>query len=138
MRYRGALALLVFLAYTGCISRSMTIAVDDPVGTYQVYIDGKHRGPAPHTETFAFYGNHEVMLMDETGRITTVPLVCSRPWYEYFPLDFFPSVLYPAMIDKKLNFMLSPAQETPIDLAAIEKNAAAFRAAFEEAFPEDE
>ena len=132
LRYSVILFSVLAMCAGGCVARTLTVTSPRPDREYKLYIDGRHVGATPYTSTFVFYGTHELMAEDSTGRIYVQDMRISRPWYEYFPIDLFADVLYPAVIENRFSFEVAAGGERTIDLDDIRARADAFRKAFRE------
>jgi len=115
---------------SGCVERTLVIKTESPARPVEVFIDGKYKGTAPYSAPFLYYGTHEVMLRDATGAVAVAEIRLARPWYEYFPLDFFTDVLLPARVRDRRVFVLPAPKAEMKEFDEIEKNARAFRHKF--------
>jgi len=124
--------IMILIPLCGCVQRSLTVACNDAGGAapYTVYIDGMKAGETPYTAGFVSYGVREVTLEDGYGRTQTEKIFLKRPWYQYFPVDFFAELLFPGTITSEFVFSIGPPQELPIDLDSIESRASEFKRQF--------
>lgn len=93
---RRALLLLVALATTGCVERRMLIVSDPPGAT--VFVNGENVGLSPASVPFTHYGKYDITLVRDGYQTTTERQPVRRPWYQFFPIDFFAEVLYPGHV----------------------------------------
>jgi hypothetical protein len=93
-----------------------------------VFIDGKYMGSTPYCEEFIYYGTREVMLRYPDGSVAVKDISLTRPWFEYFPLDFISELCIPAVINSRFSFVISPPERKNVDFNEIEKRASEFKA----------
>src|SRR5436189_2326362 len=87
---RGALwlaGLALTLGMTGCVERRMLIVSDPPGAT--VFVNGENVGPSPASVPLTYYGTYDVTLVRDGFETQTRKARLHRPWFEFFPFDFF-------------------------------------------------
>ena len=101
-----AIALLA-AGLTGCVERRFLVE-SNPAGA-TVLVNGEFKGTTPVSVPFLYYGKYDITLVRDGYETKTYSAMIRRPWFEYFPLDFFAEVLYPTHIqdDRRLQFDLS-------------------------------
>ncbi|MBI2191010.1 MAG: PEGA domain-containing protein [Planctomycetes bacterium] len=117
VRLAAALAWVAVLALTGCVTRTMTIETDPPGA--EVFAGGEYLGSSPVTRPFVFYGTQDIVLRKKGYEVKTVPMKLRPPFYQRFPIDFVPEVLYPGQIrdDQKFAYVLEASStQAPADL----------------------
>lgn len=105
-----AMALLA-AGLTGCVERRFLVE-SNPAGA-TVLVNGDFKGTTPVSVPFTYYGKYDITLVRDGFETKTYPATIRRPWFEYFPLDFFAEVLYPMHIqdNRRLQFELSPVAQ---------------------------
>ncbi len=116
-------AAIAFLGMSGCVERSITI-VTDPPGSV-VYLNDVEKGSTPLTTSFEWYGTYGIRIRGKknigtatdpkyqyyylhTHRTTT------RPWFQYYGLDLFASLLPIEFKDHKIwAFVVPPVEKLP-------------------------
>jgi hypothetical protein len=101
------LGLVLLLAAGGCVERTLTVRPPDAPGPWTVRIDGKDCGTAPCTVPFVAFGTREVAVTGPEGLTTTTAVTLTRPWFEYFPIDFVSELILPLQL--KAAFEVTPA-----------------------------
>lgn len=114
---------LSLLGLSGCVERSITI-VTDPPGSI-VYLNDVEKGASPCTTSFEWYGTYAIRIRGKenigtaadpkfqyyylhTHRTTT------RPWFQYYGLDLFASLLPIDFKDHKIwAFVVPPVKVLP-------------------------
>ena len=107
-RWVLSLALLG-LALPACVTRSFTVDSDPPGA--EVWLDGRRAGTTPYREEFISYGVRTVDLRLEGHLRDVREFELERPWWEYFPIDFFADLLCPVALNDEhaLRVELLPA-----------------------------
>jgi hypothetical protein len=110
----GAIALLA-AGLTGCVERRFLVESNPPGAT--VLVNGEFRGTTPVSVPFTYYGKYDITLVRDGYETKTYAATIRRPWFEYFPLDFFAEVLYPMHIqdNRRLQFDLSAMSQPRTD-----------------------
>jgi hypothetical protein len=112
-------ALLLFgvllIVSAGCVERRLTINTS-PSGA-QVLLNDEDIGVSPVTTSFKWYGDYNVTVRKAGCETLNTHQKLSRPWYDYFPFDFFAQVLYPGRVvdSYQWSFELKPAAEPSRD-----------------------
>jgi hypothetical protein len=101
-------ALLVVSGLAGCVERRMLIVSDPPGAT--AIVNGQNIGPTPASMPFTFYGKYDVTLVRDGYQTKTYFAQLHRPWFEFFPIDFFAENLWPYHLqdDRTLQFTMEP------------------------------
>lgn len=109
------LLMVVFICFTGCVRRRMTIR-SNPVGAL-VYVDDYEIGTTPISVNFTNYGTRKIRVVKEGYETLTVMQPIPTPWYEIPPLDFFSENLVPGEIRDRRNlfYQLRPQLVVPDD-----------------------
>ncbi|MFH1706738.1 MAG: hypothetical protein ABIF71_02330 [Planctomycetota bacterium] len=123
------LGLVLILAAGGCVERSLTVRPPDAMGPWAVRIDGRECGVAPCTVPFVAYGTREVTVTGPSGLATTAAVTLTRPWYEYFPIDFVSELILPLRLTASFEITPAVPYPIPIDLDGVEERAGQFRQA---------
>ncbi len=107
------LALILLLACSGCVHRTMTIRTNPP-GAF-VYIDDTAIGVTPCTTPFTYYGTRKIRIVKDGYETLTTYQKIQTPWYEWPGIDFATENLWPGDIrdDRTLQFELQPQQIVP-------------------------
>jgi hypothetical protein len=105
---RFALLMAMTLGLVGCVERRMLIVSDPPGAT--AIVNGQNIGPTPASIPFTYYGKYDVMLVRDGYQPKTYSAKLYRPWFEFFPIDFFAENLWPGHLqdDRTLQFTLEP------------------------------
>jgi hypothetical protein len=99
----GVLILAVcFLGQTGCTHRRATIQSNPPGAL--VLIDGQEKGYTPYSMDFTYYGTREIQLVKPGFETLTVMQKFQKPWYQYFPIEFFSDNLWPCRVTNRNSF----------------------------------
>ncbi len=80
-------------------------------------IDGKERGYTPYSMDFLYYGTREVQLVKPGFETLTVLQKVPKPWYQFFPVDFFSDNLWPPGVTNRNQFFyqMQPQPPAPVD-----------------------
>lgn len=84
------------LGVVGCVERRVTVNTE-PKGAL-VYLNDKEVGRTPVTVPFEWYGDYDVIIRKEGYETIKTHEKVTKPWYQYFPIDFFAEILWPATI----------------------------------------
>ncbi|MBY0525024.1 MAG: PEGA domain-containing protein [Gemmataceae bacterium] len=100
---------------SGCVERRYEITTEPPGAAVQV--NGKALGAAPVDGFFTYYGNYHFTIVHDGYQTLQVDQCIPRPWYQYFPLDFFFENLWPwRIIDKHpFRYEMVPLQQPRTD-----------------------
>ena len=128
----GGLPLLLLLGVwalcPACVERKLFLRTDPP--EVSLNLDGRELGLSPVVVPFTHYGIRRVELRKPGYRVKTVYIHVTMPWYQYFPLDLFSDLFWPATIrdDQVFFFSLEPrGPAAPPDRTEILKRAEALR-----------
>jgi PEGA domain len=77
----------------GCVERKFLIETNPP-GAF-VQVNDEPLGPAPVNRDFVYYGKYRFTIFKEGFEPLTVEQNIPRPWYQWWPIDFFSEVLWP-------------------------------------------
>ena len=120
--------LAAWAACPACVERKLFLRTDPPEAA--VNLDGRELGPSPVVVPFTHYGVHRVEFRKPGYEVKTAYIRVAMPWYQYFPLDLFADLFWPATLRDRQVFFFSleprgPA--APPDRAEILKRAEALR-----------
>lgn len=87
---------------TGCTHRRATIQSNPPGAL--VLIDGQEKGYTPYSMDFTYYGTREIQLVKPGYETLTVMQKFPKPWYQYFPIEFFADNLWPCRATNRNQF----------------------------------
>ena len=95
----------------GCVERRLTINTN-PSGAV-VLLNDEEIGTTPVTVPFNWYGDYNVTIRKHDCETFQTHRNLPRPWYDYFPFDFFAGCLYPGRIidSYEWSFDLTPQKE---------------------------
>lgn len=113
-------------AACGCVRRTATFTTV-PEGAL-LHVNDEEVGRTPATVEFTWYGDYDLVYRLEGYEPVHTHHRIDPPWYQYFPIDFFAEVLWPAEIHDHHDVPtveLTPAQ--PIDPAELRQRAMEFR-----------
>jgi len=108
-RVTRLIALVVMaLGLTGCVERRFLVVSNPPGAT--VLVNGENVGVTPASVPFTYYGKYDITLIRDGYQTRTYEKPIRRPWFEYFPLDFFAENVYPGHIqdNRVLTFEMEP------------------------------
>ncbi len=109
VRKRLTLALtLTALLAAGCVERRLTI-VTEPKDAL-VTLNDEEIGVSPVTVPFQWYGDYNVRISKDGYQTLDTHQKLKRPWYDYFPFDFFAQIVNPDRIvdEYEWTFQLTP------------------------------
>ncbi len=108
-----AVCLIVTLFLGGCVERKLTINTE-PQGAI-VILNDEEIGTSPVTVSFEWYGDYNVRVSKEGFETLKTRRKLKRPWYDYFPFDFFAQLIISKRIvdSYEWTFELAPKQEIP-------------------------
>ena len=89
----AAASVALWLFISGCVERKLTINTE-PHGA-MVVLNDEEIGLSPVTVAFNWYGDYCVRINKEGYETLNTHRNLKRPWYDYFPFDFFANVLSP-------------------------------------------
>jgi hypothetical protein len=103
-----AVALVLALLPTGCVTRRFLITSDPPGAI--VFRDGQPIGATPVEDSFVYYGKYHFRLVKDGYEPLDVDQPVTPPWYEIIGIDFFSETLLPFTLrDKRcFNYTLQP------------------------------
>ena len=106
-------ALILLVACSGCVHRTMTIRTNPP-GAF-VFIDDTPIGVTPCTTPFTYYGTRKIRIVKDGFETLTTYQKIATPWYEWPGVDFVTENFWPGDIrdDRTLQFQLEPQQIVP-------------------------
>ena len=109
----GTVAVLVLcLALTGCVSRSLTIRTEPPGAL--VYVNDALKGESPVTYDFLWYGWHRVILRKEGYERLEERRELPAPAHFWIPFDLAMELApFPVRDDRTWTFTLTPATTLP-------------------------
>jgi hypothetical protein len=114
----GWLVLLAVVGFgqTGCVHRRVTVTSNPPGAL--VLIDGQEKGYTPYSMDFTYYGTREIQLVKPGYETLTVMQKFQKPWYQYFPVEFFADNFWPHRVTNRNQFhyemqphVIAPAEE---------------------------
>jgi hypothetical protein len=103
--------LIVGLSLAGCVERRLTINTE-PNGAV-VVLNDEEIGTSPVTTSFEWYGDYNVRISKEGFQTLKTHRNLKRPWYDWFPFDFFAQIVNPKRIvdSYQWSFTLAPQTE---------------------------
>jgi hypothetical protein len=103
--------LIVSLSLGGCVERRLTINTE-PQGAV-VVLNDEEIGTSPVTVSFEWYGDYDVRISKERFETLKTHRKLKRPWYDYFPFDFFAQIVNPKRIvdSYQWSFTLAPQKQ---------------------------
>jgi hypothetical protein len=109
---RWLTAATLMLGASGCVERRFLVESNPPGAA--VLVNGEYKGTTPVSVPFTYYGKYDITLARDGYETVTYPAMLRRPWFEYFPADFFAENLYPLHLqdNKLLRYDLQPLQQT--------------------------
>ena len=109
---RWATAATLMLALTGCVERRFLVESNPPGAA--VLVNGEYKGTTPVSVPFTYYGKYDITLARDGYETATYPAVLRRPWFEFFPIDFFAENVYPLHLQDNipLRYDLQPLVQT--------------------------
>ena len=106
------MALVLCLALTGCIHRSLTIRTDPPGAL--VYVNDQFKGESPVTYDFTWYGSHRVLIRKEGYERLDDRQELRAPSHLWIPFDLVMELLpFPIRDERTWTYPLTPAAEPP-------------------------
>jgi hypothetical protein len=112
-----AVALVLALLPTGCVTRRFLITSDPPGAI--VFRDGQPIGATPVEDSFIYYGKYHFRLVKDGYEPLDVDQEVVAPWYQYIGIDFFSENVYPFTLRDRhcFHYTLQPqVQVRPDDL----------------------
>ena len=107
-----ATLLVVCLALTGCIRRSLTIRTEPPGAL--VYVNDQLKGESPLTYDFTWYGWHRVLLRKEGYERLEERQELRAPVHFWIPFDLAMELLpFPIRDERTWSYTLTPAAAPP-------------------------
>jgi hypothetical protein len=88
-----AVALVLTLLPTGCVTRRFLITTDPPGAI--VYREGQPIGATPVEDSFIYYGNYHFRIVKDGYEPLDVDEKIRPPWYEIVGIDFFSENIWP-------------------------------------------
>jgi PEGA domain-containing protein len=121
-------AVLIVSSLAGCVERRMLI-VSDPPGATAV-VNGQNIGPTPASMPFTYYGKYDVTLVRDGYQTKTYCAQIHRPWFEFYPIDFFAENVWPTQVhdNRTLQFSMQPLIQPRSDEVVNDANALRQRA----------
>jgi hypothetical protein len=116
----SACSILALFA-SGCVERKLTINTEPQGAT--VTLNDEEIGQSPVTVPFNWYGDYSVRINKDGFETLNTHRALKRPWYDYFPFDFFAQFVNPKRtVDSydwtfKLAQKQQPARESLIQKA---------------------
>jgi hypothetical protein len=112
IRHWFLVSILALVGLAGCVERRITIN-SEPKNAL-VYLNDKEVGRTPVTVPFEWYGDYDIIIRKEGYETIKTHEKIVQPWYQYFPVDFFAEILWPATIydDHYLDFDLTQYEPT--------------------------
>ncbi|MBI3330787.1 MAG: PEGA domain-containing protein [Candidatus Omnitrophica bacterium] len=108
----GTFWLVLCLAATGCIRRSLTIRTDPPGAL--VYVNDQFKGESPLTYDFLWYGGHRVLLRKEGYERLDDHRELRAPAHLWIPFDLAMELLpFPIRDERTWSYTLTPASTPP-------------------------
>lgn len=105
--------LLAVCAATGCVHRELEIFTRPPGAT--VEFDGQIlEGTTPIRIPFTWYGTHEIVVEKPGYSRERLVAHLRPPWYQRFPLDIFPELLWPGRILDRHTYPIVLLKERPL------------------------
>lgn len=104
--------LLISLAVTGCVRRTMVIKSDPPGAL--IYMNGQEIGRTPIKRDFTWYGTYDVQVRKEGYETISTQTKVIAPWWQWVPFDL-PAELFPLVDRHDLHYDLKPASTQPAD-----------------------
>jgi hypothetical protein len=103
--------LIASLLLSGCVERRLTINTE-PSGAI-VVLNDEEIGTSPVTTSFEWYGDYDVRISKEGFETLKTHRNLKRPWYDWFPFDFFAQIVNPnRTVDSyEWSFTLTPRTE---------------------------
>jgi hypothetical protein len=95
-RARWLVGVLLAVGCVGCVERRMLIVSDPPGAT--AFVNGKNVGVTPVSVAYDYYGDYNVMLVRDGYQTRTYQTRMRRPWFEFFPIDFFAENVWPVHV----------------------------------------
>jgi hypothetical protein len=125
---RFVTAFLIVSGLAGCVERRMLIVSDPPGAT--AIVNGQNLGPTPASMPFTYYGKYDVTLVRDGYQTKTNYAQIHRPWFEFFPIDFFAENVWPSHLqdDRTLQFRMEPLTQPRSDDVVSDANALRERA----------
>jgi hypothetical protein len=108
-----AACLIVALSLSGCVERKLTINTE-PGGAI-VVLNDEEIGTSPVTTSFEWYGDYDVRISKEGFQTLKTHRKLKRPWYDWFPFDFFAQIVYPKRIVDSYEWSFTLAPQTQPD-----------------------
>jgi hypothetical protein len=105
--------LIVSLSLSGCVERRLTINTE-PQGAI-VVLNDEEIGTSPVTTSFEWYGDYNVRISKEGFETLKTHRELKRPWYDYFPFDFFAQIVNPKRIVDSYQWSFTLAPQTQPD-----------------------
>jgi hypothetical protein len=108
-RFAGlAMALVLTLMPTGCVTRRFLITSDPPGAI--VFRDGQPIGATPVEDSFIYYGKYHFRLVKDGYEPLDVDEKVRAPWYEYIGIDFFSENILPFTLrdNQSFHYALQP------------------------------
>lgn len=100
------------LGQSGCTHRRATIQSNPPGAL--VLIDGQEKGYTPYSMDFTYYGTREIQLVKPGYETLTVMQKFPKPWYQYFPVEFFADNFWPPHVTDRNSFSYQMQPHVPV------------------------
>lgn len=99
---------MLALGLTGCVERRFLVVSNPPGAT--VLVNGENVGVTPASVPFTYYGKYDITLIRDGYQTRTYAARIRRPWFEFFPFDFFAENVWPGHIqdNRVLEFAMEP------------------------------
>ncbi len=110
-----AVALVLTLLATGCVTRRFLITTDPPGAI--VFRDGQPIGATPVESSFVYYGKYHFRLVKDGYEPLDVDQEVAPPWYEIIGIDFFSENIWPFTLRDRqcFHYTLQPVVQVPHD-----------------------
>jgi hypothetical protein len=105
--------LTVCLLLGGCVERRLTINTE-PTGAI-VVLNDEEIGTSPVMTSFEWYGDYNVRISKEGFQTLKTHRNLKRPWYDWFPFDFFAQIVNPKRIVDSYQWSFTLAPQTQPD-----------------------
>jgi len=101
--------LILTLFLYGCVERRLTINTEPQGAT--VVLNDEEIGQSPVTVPFNWYGDYSVRINKDGFETLNTHKKLKRPWYDYFPLDFFAQFVNPKRTVDSYDWTFTLAQK---------------------------
>ena len=112
--------LILTLLVSGCVERRLTINTEPQGAT--VVLNDEEIGQSPVTVPFNWYGDYSVRINKDGFETLNTHKKLKRPWYDYFPFDFFAQFVNPKRTVDSYEWTFKLAQrQQPVRESLIQK-----------------